>query len=72
LSSAPGWASIVSLISFLLGVVIAMLGITGEYLWRIFDEINKRPDVVIDEMLDRPLSVRASLANRRAHHRRPP
>jgi len=49
---APGWASIVSLISFLLGVVIAMLGIIGEYLCRIFDEINKRPDVVIDQILD--------------------
>ncbi len=49
---APGWASIVSLISFLLGVVIVMLGIIAEYLWRIFNEINQRPDVVIDEMLD--------------------
>jgi polyisoprenyl-phosphate glycosyltransferase len=51
-ASAPGWASIVSLVSFLLGVVITMLGIIGEYLWRILDEVNKRPEVVIDQFLD--------------------
>jgi len=25
-----------------------MLGIIGEYLWRIFEEVNKRPEVVIE------------------------
>lgn len=46
----PGWTSIVALISFLFGLVIVMLGLIGEYLWRIFDELNKRPEVVIDEV----------------------
>lgn len=46
-----GYASVVSLVTFLLGVIIVMLGIIGEYLWRIFDEVNKRPDTVIDEVL---------------------
>lgn len=45
-----GFASLASLISFLLGLIIIMLGIIGEYLWRIFDEINKRPEAVIDEI----------------------
>ena len=45
-----GFASMVALITFLLGLVIVMLGIIGEYLWRIFDETNKRPEVVIDEI----------------------
>lgn len=49
-SSVPGFATIVALIAFLLGLVIIMLGIIGEYLWRIFDEINKRPESVIDEI----------------------
>jgi polyisoprenyl-phosphate glycosyltransferase len=31
-----GWTTIVALMSFLLGLVIAMLGLIGEYLWRIF------------------------------------
>jgi glycosyltransferase involved in cell wall biosynthesis len=48
--AVPGFATIVALISFLLGLVIIMLGIIGEYLWRIFDETNKRPETVIDEI----------------------
>lgn len=46
----PGFVTIVVLIAFLLGLVIIMLGIIGEYLWRIFDETNKRPEAVIDEV----------------------
>lgn len=49
-ANVPGFATIVALIAFLLGLVIVMLGIIGEYLWRIFDEINKRPESVIDEI----------------------
>jgi glycosyltransferase involved in cell wall biosynthesis len=47
----PGFASLVTLITFLLGLIIVMLGIIGEYLWRIFEETNKRPEVVIEEIL---------------------
>ncbi len=46
-----GYATLVSLVTFLLGLIILMLGIIGEYLWRIFDEVNRRPDTVIDEVL---------------------
>jgi dolichol-phosphate mannosyltransferase len=46
----PGFATLASIISFLLGLVICMLGVIGEYLWRIFDEINRRPEAVIEEM----------------------
>ena len=45
-----GFATIVTIISLLLGLVIVMLGVIGEYIWRIFDEINKRPEFVIDEI----------------------
>jgi glycosyltransferase involved in cell wall biosynthesis len=45
-----GFATIVTILSFLLGLVIVMLGVIGEYIWRIFDEINKRPESVIDEI----------------------
>jgi polyisoprenyl-phosphate glycosyltransferase len=45
-----GYASLAALITFLLGLIIVMLGVIGEYLWRIFDEVNKRPEVVIDEI----------------------
>lgn len=47
----PGFATLASIISFLLGLVICMLGVIGEYVWRIFDEVNRRPEAVIDELL---------------------
>jgi len=46
----PGFATLAALIAFLLGLVILMLGIIGEYIWRIFDEVTRRPEVVIDEV----------------------
>ena len=46
----PGFATIVSLISFMLGLVIVMLGLIGEYLWRIFEETNRRPETVIEQV----------------------
>ncbi len=49
-SEVPGFATLAALICFLLGLMICMLGVVGEYLWRIFDEINKRPEAVIDEI----------------------
>jgi polyisoprenyl-phosphate glycosyltransferase len=47
----PGFAALMAAITFLLGTIIVMLGVIGEYLWRIFDEINKRPEVVIERVL---------------------
>ena len=49
-TTVPGFATIVALIAFLLGLIIIMLGVMGEYLWRVFDEINRRPETVIDEI----------------------
>ena len=45
-----GFATVVSLIAFLQGIVIFMLGVIGEYIWRILNEVNHRPDAVIDEV----------------------
>jgi dolichol-phosphate mannosyltransferase len=50
-TDVPGFVSIVSLITFLLGLVILMLGIIGEYLWRILTEVNERPGFVVDQVL---------------------
>ena len=46
----PGFATLAALLSFLMGIVITLLSVIGEYLWRILDEVNKRPEVVIDEI----------------------
>ena len=45
-----GFASLVALITFLLGLIIIMLGVIGEYLWRISEELNKRPESVIEKV----------------------
>jgi dolichol-phosphate mannosyltransferase len=49
-AAVPGFTTLAALISFLLGLIIIMLGIIGEYLWRIFDEVNQRPEYVIHEV----------------------
>lgn len=46
-SFALGWTSIVSLILFLSGVQMLMVGIIGEYLARIFDEVKAREPWII-------------------------
>lgn len=50
ITGVRGFATLIALISFLMGLIIIMLGVIGEYIWRIFDEINKRPEAVIDEV----------------------
>ncbi len=49
--AVPGFATVVCLISFLLGLIIVTLGIISEYVWRIFDEVNKHPYSVVEEVL---------------------
>jgi dolichol-phosphate mannosyltransferase len=45
-----GFATLIAVITFLLGLIMLMLGIIGEYLWRILDETRKRPSYIIDEV----------------------
>jgi len=49
--TVPGWTIIVVILTLLLGLIMVMLGIIGEYLWRILDESRKRPSYVIDEVI---------------------
>jgi glycosyltransferase involved in cell wall biosynthesis len=44
-----GWAPIMILILFMGGLIMIMLGIIGEYIWRIYDETRKRPTYIIKE-----------------------
>jgi glycosyltransferase involved in cell wall biosynthesis len=45
----PGWAPIMIIVLFVGGVIMLMLGVIGEYLWRILDEIKAKPLYIIDE-----------------------
>jgi dolichol-phosphate mannosyltransferase len=45
-----GWASTLVIMLFLGGVQLLMIGVVGEYLSRIYDEVKQRPMYVIGEM----------------------
>jgi dolichol-phosphate mannosyltransferase len=47
----PGWASIVCLLLMLNGLTILMLGVIGEYVWRIYNQAKRRPEYVIRRRL---------------------
>lgn len=42
-----GWAPIMVTLLLLLGFMMMMLGIVGEYLWRIYDQVRERPMHVV-------------------------
>lgn len=44
----PGWASLAVIILLFGGVQLVVLGIIGEYISRIFDEVKRRPHYVVD------------------------
>lgn len=46
-----GWTSTVVIILFLGGVQLVSLGVIGEYIGRIYDEVKKRPLYVIEEVI---------------------
>lgn len=41
--TVPGWASLVVAVSFLGGIQLMILGVMGEYVARIYDEVKNRP-----------------------------
>lgn len=44
-----GWASLIGVIVFFGGVQLLMLGIIGQYLGRVFDEVKQRPIYIIEQ-----------------------
>jgi dolichol-phosphate mannosyltransferase len=49
-SPEPGFPTLAVLVSFLTGMNLFVTGVVGEYVWRVFDEVNKRPEAVVDEV----------------------
>jgi glycosyltransferase involved in cell wall biosynthesis len=50
----PGWASVFSAVLFLGGVQLMCIGILGEYLGRVYDEIKGRPLYIVKERVNFP------------------
>lgn len=44
----PGYATIVSLVGFFQGCGFIMMGVLGEYVWRIYTEINQSPEAIAE------------------------
>jgi polyisoprenyl-phosphate glycosyltransferase len=51
-SEFPGFPTIATLMAFLSGLILVSLGMIGEYLWRIYDNINGKPESVIEIVHD--------------------
>ena len=45
-----GWAPIMILVLVIGGLTMIMLGIIGEYIWRIYDEVRRKPNYVIRDI----------------------
>ena len=69
LYDVPGWTSIVVVTTFIGGVQLMVLGVIGEYIGDIHDEVKRRPLYVIGELDNFPdlreLPPRAIVADRR-------
>lgn len=49
--AVPGWASLIGMVSLLFGILFVLLGIIGEYIARILEEVRGRPRFIISEQV---------------------
>lgn len=61
----PGFATIVVLLSVFGGVQLMFLGIIGEYIGAIFDEVKGRPRYIVEDMFPRELPRNAESLKKR-------
>ena len=47
-----GWASTIAAVLFTQGIVLMILGLMGEYIGRIYKEIQNRPNYIIQEIIE--------------------
>jgi len=50
-TTVTGWASTIGIVLFTQGIVLMILGLMGEYIGRIFEEIKRRPVYIVQEVL---------------------
>ncbi len=52
ISTVPGWASTIITLVFFGGVQLLTIGVLGEYIGSIFDEVKGRPEYIIDKKVN--------------------
>lgn len=50
--TVPGWTSLMTVVTFMGGIQLLVIGLMGEYVASLFRESKKRPLYVIDEMIN--------------------
>jgi dolichol-phosphate mannosyltransferase len=50
LIETPGFATLAALLGFLNGCLFMFLGLLGEYMWRIYQEMDRHADTVVEEI----------------------
>ncbi len=55
----PGWASTITVVLFLGGVQLMVLGVLGEYIWRISEDSKARPIYLIMDQVGHPPETEA-------------
>ena len=48
----PGLSTTILVITFFSGIQLLSLGLIGEYIGRIYDEVKRRPLFIIDKIVD--------------------
>jgi dolichol-phosphate mannosyltransferase len=68
--NVPGWASLMIALSFATGVQLFFVGILGEYVGLIFDEVKRRPRYLVERVHQAGTTHPASPASLEGDHAR--
>src|SRR6202162_1238019 len=60
----PGYTSLIVAVSFMGGLELTVLGIQGEYLAAVFDEVKRRPLYIVDEIFGQAVRLRVDANGR--------
>lgn len=55
-AAGTGFSALMSVLLMGQGLILLMLGLLGEYVWRTFDESRGRPRYIVDELVRTPIS----------------
>ena len=60
-TKVEGWTSVMLTVLILGGVQLVMIGVLGEYLWRVLEEARARPLYIVERSLGMPASATAGV-----------